>query len=124
MELLEPRGWSPANSVETVIISIQSHLVIGKGRLHAVVQMGDRKKNQLLQKIKEDKEVNHGGDKKNEVDANPGKKRRGLRLLRKKPKDLSIKAGAYTVAEAKRSFQNILSIHKKEGWSKHWVKKG
>jgi len=122
MELLTPQGWSPANSVETVIVSIQSHLVIGRGRLHGAVQMGEKKRKQILEKIKEQKEDNEGVEN-DKIDTDAGKKRRGW-LRRKKSKDLSSKAGAYTAAEATRSFQSIMNIHKKDGWSKYWVKKG
>jgi len=43
MELLTTEGWNPVNDIESVIVSIRSLLVVGDGRLQAVVDMPPRK---------------------------------------------------------------------------------
>lgn len=181
MELLTPKGWSPATSIEGIIVSIQSHLVIGKGRLEAVVQMGRKKRERILRKMHaiENGKISLGSsiinddvstssvmekskESKNErADENENQrgnvKRIGRRRRRQKAKRGFIKrffmnclvnksnlqnhndidepeegqvtdknysqiAGSYTVNEAQRSFQSIVKIHKKQGWSRSKMK--
>ena len=48
MELLTSDGWNPINDIESVIVSIRSLLVVGEGRLEAVANMPEAKREKLL----------------------------------------------------------------------------
>lgn len=183
MELLTPKGWSPATSIEGIIVSIQSHLVIGKGRLEAVVQMGRKKRERILSKMHAiengkisdiinndvstssvmEKSRESRNERANEGAANENQNERvNMKKLRRRhrrkkakrgfikrffmnclvnkgnlnnnnnideaeevqatDKNLSQIAGGYTVNEAERSFQSIVKIHKKQGWSRSKMK--
>jgi len=117
MELLTTEGWNPVNDIESVIVSIRSLLVVGDGRLQAVVDMPPRKQEALQEAAcrKEEgfrEEEGIGGKRKRkEVDVG-GDSKEGLY------------AGQYTTAEAKAAYSHLSNFHKKKGWSHWWAKKG
>ena len=41
LELLTKEGWNPVNDIESVIVSIQSLLVVGDGQLAAITDLPD-----------------------------------------------------------------------------------
>lgn len=56
MELLTKDGWNPVNDIESVIVSVRSLLVVGDGRLQAVVEMSETKKAAILAGRKRERE--------------------------------------------------------------------
>lgn len=116
MELLTTEGWNPVNDIESVIVSIRSLLVVGDGRLQAVVDMPPQKQEALQEvarrkaegvNMEEDKEEASRGKRKREEDGVEG-----------------LDAGKYTTAEAKAAYSHLSNFHKKKGWSHWWAKKG
>jgi len=112
MELLTTEGWNPINDIESVIVSIRSLLVVGDGRLQAVVDMPPRKQEAACQKAEGDREEGIGSKRKREdgdgVEETKGK----------------YDAGQYTTAEAKAAYSHLSNFHKKKGWSNWLAKKG
>jgi len=108
MELLTKSGWSPAYSIESIIYSVQSHLVVSGGRIEAAAALSKKKYNKLLNIAKSG----------NETDS--GVRARHQKLLNEE----KIKLGTYSIKAAKQSFQQIENVHKKKGWSDSWKRKG
>lgn len=152
MELLSPEGWRPINSVESVIVSIQSHIVIGRGRVEVVKALGDERRNELLKNILQEEEeaeernttcddslsgaaVTVAGDDNstsNYCDEESGwespPKRKKSEVFLKKTKDENLlpklKGGKYSVHEAKAGFNHIVRFHGEHGWYNEYVKRG
>jgi ubiquitin-conjugating enzyme E2 Q len=125
MELLSPDGWNPINSVESVIVSIQSHLVIGRGRLAAAKELGDQKRNLLLKKLIYDEEDGGGHDNEASTsNGSPCKRKSGEMALDKENNSQVLDAGEYSVAEAKLYFKRNVSSHERTGWSNGSVERG
>ena len=134
MELLTAQGWSPANSVESVIISIQAHLVVGKGRLDAAVKLGDER-DEILKGLLLDEEEGKGngsgsGSGEEGIDGTDGddddddSDEKKVKNDPKNQKKKHLDGGVYSAAEARTTFQQIVKLHKERGWNSNWVKHG
>jgi len=117
MELLTKDGWNPINDIESVIVSIRSLLVVGDGRLQAAVDMPAALREELLKTASQMKKKRSRG---HDSDDTEEKERAPL------PKISNVKAGSYTVAEAKSAYSHLSDYHNKRGWdnSGWWKKKG
>lgn len=107
MELLTKDGWNPVNDIESVIVSIRSHLCLGNGRLLAAIQMGKGDYDAAL--VRAQAERKEAKDKDDSLSKRP-KKAHGTH--------------GYSMVEAKKAFAEITSIHEKGGWSNNWLKHG
>jgi len=136
MELLTNEGWNPINDIESVIVSIRSLLVVGDGRLQAVVDMSQQKQEALQEAASRRDEKEQlsegkgcsGGKRKREDDGDGDgdgdDADKGKISLKKDDANGSLDAGQYTTAEAKAAYSHLSNFHKKKGWSPYWAKKG
>jgi ubiquitin-conjugating enzyme E2 Q len=117
MELLTRDGWNPINDIESVIVSIRSLLVVGDGRLQAAVDMPAAQRTKLLETASQMKKKRSRCD-----DSESTEDKEGIPL----PKISKVKAGSYTMAEAKSAYSHLSDYHNKKGWdnSGWWQKKG
>jgi ubiquitin-protein ligase len=117
MELLTQDGWNPINDIESVIVSIRSLLVVGDGRLQAAVDMPAAKRAKLL-----DTALQLSKKRNRSQDAESADENEETNLL----KISKVKAGCYTMAEAKAAYSHLSEFHNKRGWDHTgwWEKKG
>jgi ubiquitin-conjugating enzyme E2 Q len=130
MELLTSEGWNPVNDIESVIVSVRSILVVGRGRLSAAVEMSEEAREAAL---KAAKERNISED---DSDGQPHRKRHCHDDDKGENEDDSVvppksimkatkaSAGHYSASEAKAAYSQLSAYHKEKGWSKSWVRNG
>jgi ubiquitin-conjugating enzyme E2 Q len=112
MELLTKDGWNPVNDIETVIVSIRSHIVMGKARLKAVNGMAQSDYDEkLARKIAQETGNTHDNVKQESRSTT-------------QPAPKPIATGEYTREQARAGFASIESIHKEKGWSNRGRRKG
>lgn len=99
MELLTADGWNPINDIETVIVSIRSLLVEGKGRLEQAQQMDAKKYDDLL-------------------------KAPSPKPCSTSSSTTTTAALEYSSKEARDAHKYLTDIHVNHGWSDHLVRKG
>lgn len=130
MELLTNDGWNPINDIESVIVSIRSLLVVGDGRLEAVANMPEAKREKLLAASLSKKENETSGlkrsssqhDEKDGDAKQPAHKRSRTNDDGNKSDVPEIKG--YSTSEAKAAYSHLSSYHKKKGWSGWWAQRG
>ena len=150
MELLTSDGWNPINDIESVIVSIRSLLVVGDGRLEAVSNMSQEKRDKLLTAALNKKQNQEGGGargggeggstsiaaQKRSSDASENNDSDSKQPAHKRSKSNDDgddnqkqnnelpKIKGYSTSEAKAAYSHLSTYHKKKGWSGWWAQRG
>jgi ubiquitin-conjugating enzyme E2 Q len=110
-ELLTKDGWNPVCDIDSVIVSIRAHLVVGNGRLKDAADMPEKEREAIL--AKKGCARSDGDDDDDDGISSPPAK-----LSKSEEKE------SYTLEQAKAAHAGLSNIHEKHGWSNHWCKKG